>query len=603
MACLAEFPEALGDGGMNASCRWGGFLTVWMPVRALVRRELLTTLRLRRTYAMLFALVAVLAFVAVGTWPGERVSWSMRGSWAREFMVWNSLLLLLAGALVVPAFAGSVVVNERERRTLELLWGTGIRPFTLVLAKFLASMGLYALFVFAVFPLLAVSYFLVGVDVGLLALVLVELLVTAAAVSAAGLWVSCRVERGLFALAAAFMLMLFVQGGHVITALLAVETLNLHHLSWFDDEFFSWTMPQIPGMVFPYAVLGQVNFMGLTTNEFMARAIGYQVLVLVVFLTLARRAAARHLGDYERHHAPSEPVKLRKPAQRPAAINQQTFRVGMWTMARFEMRDVLSGVMRMPRWLMILIVIGVVIPFAILGWERGDSRATNYPRALHGFYALLQGFAAMIAPIFAAGYRIRERQLGNEDALRMTLLRPGTVFWGKQWGGLAWVFAAWMVAVVLSGFLWHLEDSFPHERTLHAVGLVTVLVCGVQAFVIATWFGTRMKEIGGTLGATFLVLLAIHLALPFFLGWLTDEMGWLDRRPGDRRPGRDTIEWYNATSPIWSYFDVAWMIRYAREIPQLGGWFAAMFGHGILSVVLLLLAQARFMRDWRTGAG
>lgn len=599
MACMAELPQALGDGGMSASRRVTRLLAAWMPVRALVRRELLTTLRLRRTYAMLFALVVVLGFVAVVTWPSERVSWSMRGNWAREFMLWNSLLLLLAGALVVPAFAGSAVVNERERRTLELLWGTGIRPFTLVLAKFLASMGLYALFVFAVFPLLAVSYFLVGVDVGLLALVLVELLLTAAAVSAAGLWVSCRVERGLFALAAAFILMLFVQGGHVLSGLLALETLRIPSSGQYEDLVFGWSLPQVPGYAIAFAVLEGGGWAGMTNSfEWMARAIAFQVVFCLIFLWLARRAAAKHLGAYESTQAPNReaaPVAIKEAG---AASRYRTVRAGVWTMARFEMRDVLSGIKRMPRWLMALIAVGVVIPFAILGWERGDSGATNYPGSLHGFYALLQGLAAMIAPIFAAGYRIRERQLGNEDALRMTLLRPGTVFWGKQWGGLAWVFAAWMVAVVLSAFMWRLEDSFPHERLLHAVGLITVLVCGVQAFAIATWFGTRMKEVGGTLGATFLVLLAIHLALPVFLGWLSEEMGWMDRRSG-----RYAIEWYTAASPIWSYFDVAWMIRYARLTSDVGGWFAAMLGHGVLTISLLLLAQARFTRDWRTGAG
>ena len=58
-------------------------------------------------------------------------------------------------ALLVPGFAGTSIVREKDKSTLELLMTTTIRPWQIVWGQLMAALGYVAVYLFAGLPLIA----------------------------------------------------------------------------------------------------------------------------------------------------------------------------------------------------------------------------------------------------------------------------------------------------------------------------------------------------------------------------------------------------------------------------------------------------------------
>lgn len=67
-------------------------------------------------------------------------------------------------ALLVPGFAGTSIVRERDKSTLELLSTTTIRPWEIVWGQLMAAMGYVAVYLFAGLPLMALPFWYGGLS-------------------------------------------------------------------------------------------------------------------------------------------------------------------------------------------------------------------------------------------------------------------------------------------------------------------------------------------------------------------------------------------------------------------------------------------------------
>lgn len=74
------------------------------------------------------------------------------------------LVTIQAGilSLLLPGFAGTSIVRERDQATLELLSTTTIRPVQVVWGQFAAAMGYVGVYLFATLPLIAFPYWFGG---------------------------------------------------------------------------------------------------------------------------------------------------------------------------------------------------------------------------------------------------------------------------------------------------------------------------------------------------------------------------------------------------------------------------------------------------------
>jgi ABC-type transport system involved in multi-copper enzyme maturation permease subunit len=144
-------------------------------MRTVLQREFFSMLRMRNAAATLVGLTATFSLIVLLRWPTDgRVDLS--GARAQQvFQVFT--YTLLAGTLfVVPAFPAVSMVQEKKKRTLELLLNSPLRPWAIFFGKLCGTMLFSTLLLLTSLPAAAACVAMGGVDlvhqVGLLYAVL-----------------------------------------------------------------------------------------------------------------------------------------------------------------------------------------------------------------------------------------------------------------------------------------------------------------------------------------------------------------------------------------------------------------------------------------------
>ncbi len=113
--------------------------------------------------------------------------------------------LSLSLLFILPAFAATSLVSEKEKDTSDLLRITSLSEGAIVRGKFLASMAYAIVFLAAALPLGSVSFLFGGVTVSNLAASYLTLLLLAAAVSMSSIFVSSQMKRSRNALSSSMV--------------------------------------------------------------------------------------------------------------------------------------------------------------------------------------------------------------------------------------------------------------------------------------------------------------------------------------------------------------------------------------------------------------
>lgn len=131
----------------------------------IIGRELIGTLRERRTVLALGLLSLVFALLVAIRWPTEP-RMALTGSRSQE--VYRLFIFGLLGAvhLLLPVFPATSLVKERNRGTLALLFNTPLGPWKIFSGKLVASFGLALLMLFVSLPAAAACFALGGVTLG-----------------------------------------------------------------------------------------------------------------------------------------------------------------------------------------------------------------------------------------------------------------------------------------------------------------------------------------------------------------------------------------------------------------------------------------------------
>jgi ABC-type transport system involved in multi-copper enzyme maturation permease subunit len=117
---------------------------------------------------------------------------------------------LLLVVLITPAITASTISGERERQTLDLLLCTPLRSRSIVLGKLASSLLFPALLLVSTLPLFALVFFLGGVTVAHVLVVMLVFAVTAVLVATIGLFLSVTVRRTIPAVLASYVAILVV---------------------------------------------------------------------------------------------------------------------------------------------------------------------------------------------------------------------------------------------------------------------------------------------------------------------------------------------------------------------------------------------------------
>lgn len=173
--------------------------------RGLVRKETGELLRSRKAFGILLAILLASATAFVASWIGTGRETSVEGAALLSRAMFAALVLvqLVAFAIVSPAVSAAAISTERENRTLDLLYTTGLTRGEIVAAKWCAAILFQLALVVCALPILSLSFLAGGVDLREYLGAATTLVVQIATLSMIGLWCSTRFRSATGALVAA----------------------------------------------------------------------------------------------------------------------------------------------------------------------------------------------------------------------------------------------------------------------------------------------------------------------------------------------------------------------------------------------------------------
>lgn len=503
------------------------------PSIALVRREALRDLRRPRAAVILILFLLLLLTLVLAAFEGEAVTAVNASETSARILISISMTLMAASFVLVPALACGSIVLEKEQESFDLLRMTLIRPSGIIIGKLVNVAGFYVLLFIASLPAVATVLLLVGVERGQLALILALLFLTMVNCALTGIVCSAFARRYLTAVITSYLLVLFFGGGFffLLSArdLISVLIGGGSAQSILDDLLTR-------GMTLsPVGTVLGVLF-GQATSKEVIWAVVYQVVYggICYFLALKLQFRPPRMARQELYKPIDDtatlsvrrkrfPYYLIDPMRRKAPIGDRVNALRAkdlrWGLARRA-----SMIVRM--YYLLLIGYG----FFCVG------AAFNMPyhtQDIFTWYATQSVLGGIVIVLLASGAYPKERELGNMDMLRMTLLDANEIARGKLGAvllvlmpllvivgvGNAWIFYAW------SRWFWVLCAGT--ASSLVALGLILAVVLAISMRSKRTSVSLLLSffSAGLTLCGSFLLLMLLLVLSDLVY---LDLNNWLD---------------------------------------------------------------------------
>lgn len=215
------------------------------------------------------------------------------------FVVLLTVQAALIG-LLLPGFAGTSIVRERDQSTLELLATTTIRPSQIVWGQFVASMGYVATYLFATLPLMAFPLWFGGLVGWEPVVAYLGLFLMAALIAMWSIYVSATSGSIARATIMSYLFVFFL-GGPLIGALVEIidhATRGRGNLSEIIDLISTYAWPITINAAFGFAAPFTFLFIAAVNR---LKPIGANRALPVRLFTLAcmPATAALMLGNYQ----------------------------------------------------------------------------------------------------------------------------------------------------------------------------------------------------------------------------------------------------------------------------------------------------------------
>ena len=457
------------------------------PSLALVRRELLTTLRGPRAFGMLLLFAAVAVVVALVSWPDQSDDRGMVQWQSQQFMR-NFLNTLFWGTMLcVPAFAAGAIVLERERKTFELLRMTLVRPSGVVASKLMNAVGFFFLLMVGLVPIAATTFFLVGVDARQFGASLLVIASSAVSCASVGLLCSALGRRTLVSIALSYV-------GVAALSILPLVLLFIGAAGFalfMDIRSVAGIVEDVAPMVVPYIVL-TMNWWGATVS--VIPVVAYQALAALACLALAHRRVSRPMNPPK--------VELRKPVDDKTMLRERRTTWPYYLIDPLRRKKPIEDgrnpmMVREVRWGLInrgSILIRLFYIAATIYFFVGVMTSTASARdisSLRVWFITQCVLTIVVAPALTANTVTKELELGNLDMLRMTLLRPREIVTGKF---IAAVFTMFPMLLAAFSSLLPVALLVKPQWQVVAMGYGTLLVCAMVALSVAIFFSTLLRR-------------------------------------------------------------------------------------------------------------
>lgn len=405
---------------------------MFFPFTSVVRHELVRKLRAVRPFLLVVAAVSISSIIIVSAWPYETRHYFDMGREASLVILVSSFVTwCFAAMLVLPVYGGVSVVLERQQETFDQVFLTLITPAGIVVGKLLNTLGMYLLIMVAMAPLVATSYFLLGLDVS--AFLVSVLIILSVAYSIASVSILCSVlsRSVLRALIRSFFFAAAAVGGAfffgVYMVLVFTWILQLDPSTYFrsPEKYIFVFVPfsaavahtlepeMIPVSIWGWTIVVQllIGTLCLVVSANVVRRIA-----LLPLQTVQTPLWKRVLGPRAPKGKPAPPISDRINPIYAREVNWEGF-------ARTRQRR--------RTFFLVLLLGGGLLATLLIGGERYGNELMGYL-----WCGMLLVSVAVAAPMATANSVTREYELGNLDMLRMTVLRPHHIILGKTLAGL-----------------------------------------------------------------------------------------------------------------------------------------------------------------------
>jgi ABC-2 type transport system permease protein len=175
------------------------FAAFWNPIVAKEYRSRMRTWKspvAMMVYILLIGGLGYLVFSLVASPNSGLVGGSNRGQVLFSVLVGFQVILL---TFITPALTAGAISSERERQTIDLLFVTRIRPFSIIWGKLLASMSFVVLLLILSIPIFSLVFLFGGIELDQVVYAFLVTLVTALTLGMLGIAFSTWLRRSLVA--------------------------------------------------------------------------------------------------------------------------------------------------------------------------------------------------------------------------------------------------------------------------------------------------------------------------------------------------------------------------------------------------------------------
>ncbi|MCC6796452.1 MAG: ABC transporter permease [Candidatus Hydrogenedentes bacterium] len=461
-----------------------------VPFAALVRRELVRTLRQDKSGRIIVLTTALLSIAIVVSWPfDDDPVFRIHRATTQIARYWM-IAVYFSAVAVLPALAATSVRSERDKDTLVLLLLTRISPRAMLAAHALNCMGYFLLYAIATLPLVCTAYLLTGFEWTVLPIQFFVLILTALTCIAAGLICTAFARSTPRAVSGAYILAAIMLGGYAPIASLLLQLIFVWILGYPAAPFQNlvpnvWSTPSgivlYPNIISFNVSLPYVSSMTLqcaiVLAGFVIAWLGFRRLRNEKFIALPNvhgTATSRSTAG----------IRAAKPfSDAYNVVFQREFRVLLQTWRQSRVLRIgslaIAGFM--------FVAVAATLVFKI------DLLATASAR--NDLILMWIGGAAAVIGIVAPGVSpplwIRERDMETREQLIMTLLRPRQIIFGKAFAASAlsllaaclWLSATSPVLVFFPSALWGWHIVYTAIPMLPLLALTLVAVGSQTPFL------------------------------------------------------------------------------------------------------------------------
>mgnify|MGYP000861907491 CR=1 FL=1 len=489
-----------------------------MIANPILRKEVLSALRTRKAFLMQALFLLMTAVLLWRYWPADGLQ-DIGSQQSRRIFSILAMGQLALVAMFAPAFTAAAITSEREKRTMESLFATLLRPWEIVIGKMAGSLIFIVMLVLTGVPALAAPFLLGGVSGATLLSAVGVLLLTAVYLGTIGLLVSTHMHRSYRAIIVTYVVLIFVCFVFALPAWPVTKNLILQ-----GGPIWQAVLHTVVSLSPLEAMLSVV--MGNSSYAIGAANMPpFHVTFVPVALVVITVCVSICLAKLHRPIAPPRPREGMKVVERDGKITVRSFvflidprkrkRMIAWWQNPVLMKEFRTRPMLQTQWLLRAcgiclissIVLMLIVAISIQTWIAGSTGMFN--QMLTAVAALILTLIMLVGPAMTSGAICSDRESGVWDLIRATRISSLRLASGKFQASIIplLMLAASMAPAMIVLLYFDMNLLSGILRVLSVVGLTVLFVA-----TAGTLFSSIFAKSSTATAWTYALMIAMGLA-------------------------------------------------------------------------------------------